>query len=45
MTVTADRALYSIFDTMAMLSMSRSVIYEQTGRVGFTSSTKVAGAM
>lgn len=29
MTVTADRALYSIFDTMAMLSMSRSVIYEQ----------------
>jgi hypothetical protein len=29
MTVVADRALYSIFDTMAMLSMSRSVVYEQ----------------
>lgn len=29
MTVVADRALYSIVDTMALLSMSRSVVYEQ----------------
>jgi hypothetical protein len=29
MTVVADRALYSIVDTMALLSMSRSVLYEQ----------------
>jgi Helix-turn-helix domain len=29
MTVLADRALYSIVDTMALLSMSRSVVYEQ----------------
>lgn len=29
MTVVADRALYSIVDTMTLLSMSRSVIYEQ----------------
>jgi hypothetical protein len=29
MTAIADRALYSIVDTMALLSMSRSVLYEQ----------------
>ena len=29
MTVVADRALYNIADTMALLSMSRSVVYEQ----------------
>ena len=29
MTAIAERALYSIVDTMALLSMSRTVIYEQ----------------
>ena len=29
MTVVADRALYGIFETMALLSMSRTVVYEQ----------------
>ena len=29
MTAIAERALYSIVDTMALLSMSRSVLYEQ----------------
>ena len=29
MTAIAERALYSVADTMAMLSMSRSVVYEQ----------------
>ena len=29
MTVVADRALYSIVEAMTMLSMSRTVVYEQ----------------
>jgi hypothetical protein len=35
MTVVADRALYSIVEAMTMLSMSRTVVYEQirAGRV------------